>query len=626
MNQVSGLYASIKGTAGPRDVGKQNKMIGKTLGDTMIVASAMSHFLRYDINPANPPSAPNPFYGANRAIGWKNYGTNDGQTYYTKRNAQGRDVPTFPLQIAVKTSDILNAVRAIFKNVPTILQKLDTGDRPRHFEFFPGAVADVEIAAQLPVLYGRLIGDVVERYDKLIAEFEDTVEDTVAGDILKDGYSRFQPEHGRGFRFFRDGDIDAVTGRRRRAAEFIVQIMNTLGAMRNETVRYFQGRAREPTVEQYREDIQEMLQRCPQTDTVVRYKEGNEVLMKFIIPVQRSPRPKEIHLCALFKSIDTEGVAGGPLMQTFQEHFPLIGGGGAAGAAVDAPMAGGARDTYLSLLNEYIEALTPPEDDRLARRVPLVQLNLATLNAVDEGHNPFLLPADYTPLTCAFVRYTNELDPTISLNRLHRLYSHKNNGYIMDNPILEMFETEFERLLGTSAIQITAGPVETPTQTDILWFNAFTCHVNHENTMISPRGDDIDFNVLEEGFRGILEPPLRVNAAAAAAGAVAPVAGTPGQSRAPASGRGDEATARALAVVGEVSGAEARPVAGTPGRGNASGGFARMLSLAGTGAAVPAAAGVPVPEETEELEGGNRTPRRRKNRKSTYRLKKKPSK
>jgi hypothetical protein len=352
---------------------------------------------------------------------------------------------------------------------------------------------------------------------------------------------------------------------------------------------------------------------------VVRYKEGNEVLMKFIIPVQRSPRPKEIHLCALFKSIDTEDVAGGPLMQTFQEHFPLIGGGGAMGRAGDAPMAGGARDTYLILLNEYIEALTPPKDDR-PERVPLVQLNLATLNAVDEGHNPFLLPADYTPLTCAFVRYTNELDPTISLNRLHRLYSHKNNGYIMDNPILEMFETEFERLLGTSAIQITAGPVETPTQTDILWFNAFTCHVNHENTMISPRGDDIEFNVLEEGFRRILEPPLQVDPAAAAAGAAPPAMGTPGQQRAPSSGIGEEAAARASGVVGEVSGA---PVGGTPGRG-----FVRMLSLDGTGAPAQAApaSGQASGPATLPLPGGNRTPRRRKNRKSTYRLKKKPNK
>ena len=187
-----------------------------------------------------------------------------------------------------------------------------------------------------------------------------------------------------------------------------------------------------------------------------------------------------------------------------------------------------------------------------------------------------------------------------------------------------MFETEFERLLGTSAIQITAGPVGTPTQTDILWFNAFTCHVNHENTMISPRGDDIDFNVLEEGFRRILEPPLQVDAAAAAAGAVPPVAGTPGQQRAPSSGIGDEAAARATGVVGEVSGAAAAPApAGTPGRGNASGGLARMLSLDGTGAPEPAPASGP---GTLPLPGGNRTPRRRKNRKSTYRLKKKPSK
>jgi hypothetical protein len=637
MNDVSGAYASIKGTVEAGAVRKQNKMIGKTLGDTMIVASAMSHFLRYDNDPANPPRIPNPFHGAGQVAGWKNYMSADPASYYDGE---------VPISIAVKTGDLLNAVRAILKDVPTIFEQLEAGDMPRHFKFYPSTPDAGSIVDQLPRLYERLVQDVQDRYTNLIEKFEETIE----GDVLKSGYSRFQVPDSRAYTFFSDRDPERAA-KRTTAGGFIRRIVVQLGVLRDSTVGYFRARIAEmpPTIDRYNEDIRSMLEMCPQTDEVVRYREGAEILMKLIVPIQRGPRPYEIHLYSLFKFVN-EGNE--PFRRAFLNRFPLPGAGGAR-----APMQGGAREEYTALLNDYVTMLTPP-DGAGGAPVAKVQLNLETLNAIDENHNPFLLPANSIPLTCAFIRYNNPVTPAESLNRLHRLYTHNNNGYIMDNFMLELFEREFERLQNMQAIQIEDGRAPPPTRIDILRFNAFTAHVNSENAKMVNGADNIEFNVLERGFRNAVPPepvpapvpapapaeavPTPVPAEAVSAPVPAEAVSAPAPAPAPASASDDEDGGAARLVVDatlmrddasaftptDSDGLSVRPVDGvalTPGQPQPSGSAPPTMRNDPQPARAVGDASA-VGQRLFGTPGGNRTPRRRKNRKSTYRLKKKPSK
>jgi hypothetical protein len=127
--------------------------IGKTLGDTLLVASAMPSF-------AGPVR--NPFYGPGGvAAGWQRFGP----------APPGAGAVVVPRVLMLKTGDKLNHLRAILKDVPSILEKPAAGGKGRMFEFFPGVVAEADIIAALQAALTGLPDIVRGRYDTLIASF-----------------------------------------------------------------------------------------------------------------------------------------------------------------------------------------------------------------------------------------------------------------------------------------------------------------------------------------------------------------------------------------------------------------------------------------------------------------------
>lgn len=127
--------------------------IGKTLGDTLLVASAMQTF---------GGGVVNPFCGIGpvaQAGAWQGFG------------AGAPAVAPVPTILALKTGDRLNHLRAILKDVPSILEKPATAGRGRLFEFFPGNVDEALLLETLRASVTALPAEVDRRYTQLINQF-----------------------------------------------------------------------------------------------------------------------------------------------------------------------------------------------------------------------------------------------------------------------------------------------------------------------------------------------------------------------------------------------------------------------------------------------------------------------
>jgi hypothetical protein len=137
--------------------------IGKTLGDTMLVASAMPTFSDGSVNP---------FYGggvrgaiqdaAAGRVGWQRYAV-----------PKPPELPAAasPDILMLKTGDQLNHLRAILKDVPSILEKPPAGGRGVIFQFFPGVVTDEQLILTLSTGLRSLPDIVTRKYNELIASF-----------------------------------------------------------------------------------------------------------------------------------------------------------------------------------------------------------------------------------------------------------------------------------------------------------------------------------------------------------------------------------------------------------------------------------------------------------------------
>lgn len=609
INVVGGLYASIGTSA------SDNKKIGKTLGDTMIVASAMSDFIRYDLS--GNPFVPNVFYGANNRDGWKDL-NKDSLTYYGGR---------IPQLLAVKTGDILCAVRAIFKNVPVIFERKETKTKPRHIECYPSKLSEEQIRSSIPVLYDKLILDVGTRYTNLIQKFQEMLVTGSEPAQLNTGYSLFRPNDYGTWSAWRDTRADVT--QRLRAALVVQRIISTLTDLKEKVEAYFKSeknkvlpRRRErveadliPLDElfrRYRISAQEMLALTPQTDETVRYEEADNPdrrFMRLIIPITRISKegiegPTEIYLYSAFRAIheteNDERLAENPYWKVFDERFPLRREGGMRGGAVT-------DKEYGEVINEHL--LIPDLSDDLVSDT--IKLNETVIDNTGDNDNPFLLPADSVPMTMAFVEYCTGVPPIESLNRLDRLCNNANNGYVMENSMLRTIKYEFERMmydyLVLEDIPISGSgggaqrTVPPPTPIDILWFNAFTSHINNKNEiMYRQRDDRIRFDYIETGLVKKLGEYLR---------------GTP--------------PSRKVEVTSTVSSPGQNPKALTftpAGRGPTERGsdprpsarVSELLTMA------PGSTDVSGDESREQTQTGtgHKTPRR-KNRKSTYRLQKK---
>jgi hypothetical protein len=117
--------------------------IGKTLGDAMLVASAMPKF----------GATPNPYYGIG-ASGWKSW-------------SDGSAKPS-PTLLALKTGDRLNWLRAIIKSVPTIYEDQAKGGRKtKQYRFFPGIADPRAVHTAIIEDFAKIKADVIRRYTEV---------------------------------------------------------------------------------------------------------------------------------------------------------------------------------------------------------------------------------------------------------------------------------------------------------------------------------------------------------------------------------------------------------------------------------------------------------------------------
>lgn len=186
--ETAGYYTSINNASDAGGVGADFYKMGKTLGDTMIVASAMPKYKLY--LPGGVVEKDNPYYGINQPTGigmetgvWKNhFNTNNPYPYTTG------PTPNPPKTLLVKTGDQLNAIRAIFKGVPVILERQAKGTRPKFFEFYPGVPAPAQIIKAIDAGYDRLVKECEQRYDALINNLKAA---RLADDSINYEYTKF---------------------------------------------------------------------------------------------------------------------------------------------------------------------------------------------------------------------------------------------------------------------------------------------------------------------------------------------------------------------------------------------------------------------------------------------------
>jgi hypothetical protein len=334
INTPQGYYQSKATVADAYTRGRADAdlyAIGKTMGDALLVLSAMN---RVEIPPRGGGAASNnienPFYGVGQP-GWKSL-------------TEERLPVDPPASIAFKTGDILNAVRAIFKGVPTVLENQAAGNKPKYFEFFPGKSDPSQTLRSIPSLYTQLILSVNNRYNALIEQYR----------TLRRSPSEYNNDYTR----FSEGDEGSGArvnlgeeAQRRTAATVIEKITKRLDVLRRRVNLHFQRRKTEienkinkfpkdgdgyekakeldfapgrsekskrwyrlpkqlrtpeeepamvhpyiafveDMMREYNEDSADLIALCPQTDSPIRWRgdptaAGSRIFMRLIVPVIR---------------------------------------------------------------------------------------------------------------------------------------------------------------------------------------------------------------------------------------------------------------------------------------------------------------------------------------------------
>jgi hypothetical protein len=188
-------------------------LAGKTLGDTMLVASCMDKF----------GDMPNPFHLTNvrRQIG--EAGAVEGGVW--KKLSGGAIGGLGPSTLILKTQDRLNHTRALIMNVPSILQS------KFEYTFVPGSIEDTKKVELYNLGYARLRTGLANRYDELIRALDEDVRRKVSGSKITTGGVTFN---------FKQVFKQALAG------NCIDQIISSLTAIRNTIIREYDAEDKNP--------------------------------------------------------------------------------------------------------------------------------------------------------------------------------------------------------------------------------------------------------------------------------------------------------------------------------------------------------------------------------------------
>ncbi len=721
INKIDGNYS------GRRTVTDLNDMIGKTLGDTMIVASAM---------PVFEGGVSNLYYGGRVPV----VGRYDGSWF--KLNSE-EPIPEsdIPSTLVVKTGDRPNAIRAIFKSVPVILERYVDDRVVKQFDYYPGESDPKGTLSLIRSSYSNIPTAVETRYTNLITQFRTATDNPDNPETIKlqAPYSRFVNEEV-------STHPKNIIGRhepyQRRAGKLFYDIRQTLGQLKNATTEYFRGRQRYfqdildasgnimPAAEgkdssriiaEYNQDLAAFKSLCPQTDTILR--DPDTKVMNPIIPIVQpialpsapAPIPAiEIRLLSAFLAI----TAGSPSYDGTQYHQRFVQPAAEFLRILPPPPAPVAPEPAAGpALAAPAVALPPPTDEELATAVesargaaasPEGDLNDYAAQVIGEGFVgggqsggartiAFLntraqdsVLANTAPILTRFIEYYDEFMGQRTPDRLeyvraaYGLLPSVTSPRIASPVLLERMKEEFDHLVETGVLTIEddggAQAVIIRSTRDSLIYNAFSMHINNLNLT---ELDSSGFHILEQKFREAAGK-IRLSRLAEVASEVqaqgikrGPPPPSPGREEArsprPRTDDGDggagPAAAGAPAPAPAFAPAVTIPVLGSDGATGgpltlsqgvgvtpplspaAPRGMGSLLSPRGPRDTTPPPSGAaPAPStvvragdaaraaavgepivfreivgDSQPHAGGRRTPRR-KNRRSTYRLKKKPTK
>jgi hypothetical protein len=464
----AGFFTSISGAnIQAIEAGGNNRAylynIGKTLGDVMLVASAMP----------NIGGIENPYVrGPGEWLDWTN---------------QQRVVP--PQILMLKTGDRLNHIRAFIKNVPTILEQQAKAGRNSaiQYEFIPTRVSEEDLENIVSAGYEKIVRDVQTRYNSLIKSLRDCSQNG----MLLIGRSTFTGE-----------DVVRTEQGRKNATILINVVCEKLEILRDIVIRRFRviyditATVAERFQEYNRDD--ELSNRLIPT-TIMVFNERKKTMNADVIVTRRTlvnetitPIPAvSIRLWNAFKIMDSipantdvmERVSNTDIGKFFAKlnNLPVQAGGG-----LGVPT----EDDFIKEFVNNIAGDVPPKPVEITGGVkenrntyPDIVVDHIFKELDDLGEI-----ATDAPVINEFCQYMKGKLIKNRIDQLRYVYSvieHMDSNLVSDMTLAESLSSEFQNLRGVRVVQrnqdITRPNPDISTPAALL-YNAFASYINKENS------------------------------------------------------------------------------------------------------------------------------------------------
>jgi hypothetical protein len=485
-------------------------LAGKTLGDTMLVASCMDKF----------GLVPNLFHLTNvrRQIG--EAGAVEGGVWKTLSG--GAIGGLGPSTLILKTQDRLNHTRALIMNVPSILQS------KFEYTFVPGSIKDAQKVELYTLGYARLRTGLANRYDELIKSLDGRLRGMVdAGKVITGGIAyTFKDEFKKGL-----------------ANNLIDKIVRALESIRDGVIAAYDRDEKGPpageevtskTIKPFYENIYKKYNKLAPATTSIFDDEGS-LERHIVVSLGGGVIPKKLMIDFMtdFQGI-TKAPAGGPiewvikgdasklLEQTGESMMVAAApvGSNAASHQTDAPMMGGAEFDmtahFQNLETMFLKAISTSEEDRntvanykSAKRDYEVWIDKdpdATDDSVSydinevyvggfsvipppsggDGEEP-AYPLSY-PLRDNAGTLLNDFIKYASRYSRVRAHMFVGGAKTIDNMLWSELLADYKHVTKKECIETK----DAQNHMTVL-FNAFVCHINATNSMLDNPGFDMNY-------------------------------------------------------------------------------------------------------------------------------------
>ena len=478
-----------------RDFLKDNSekfYIGKTLGDVMLVASAMKDFC----------GVANPYTGILTAGTWRDISNNE----LTRPP---------PETLILKTGDRLNWVRAIIMGVGAIYEDQAKGARKAiQYKFFPAQLSDAALRVSLINGFGAITSDITSRYDGVIQSL-DTILDRIGA-----GMDQVSVNDTAIF-FGEDVPVLKSPTGRKLGGDVVQRIKADLAFLKERVIGWIETRKAgtsalaNDALRKLYEDTRVRANACAPAAPSIFVLKSNAMRIPMKIIVANVPPSAlaadwplsvsiDIAMRMAFGKLNTasneeNGLAGTDLQKRFFAKLDIL-------RVPAGAQSGGANPDPLDV-KETIDPIINASKDLTA-----TQPAVLVLNDVEDS-----LLEDY-PYIRGLRVYLDEVHHAHVgrvWNVAYNIAKHKGNPACIDDILASAVADECQSLIDRKVLNVSA---EADESIDTILFNAYVCCINARNS--SGFGKDIipdtqseqDFRQLEDAFAGLYESKLNVPA------------------------------------------------------------------------------------------------------------------